>query len=506
MLWSEIAVDVTELESTLAPNTTEVQTFTIINDGPGELEYNISFDFPAEVSVRTVSRIPVVQNQRTAPNVIEKIRTGKMIDKEDDGFDLTGLAPRDFFDFSNKQRIEQSNPLRDPDYQAYAYNAYDASGANPEGPVTFVLDTPSGLTSLAATTSSDFIAAATMVEDLWIGCEYGTGTFYTMDFDGTMTYIGGNGTACNGLAYDDNAGILYGATYGATSDLYIIDPANGNGTFVGTINSGIIIAMACDSDGNLYGTDITDDNLYSIDPATGFGTVIGPLGIDISYAQGAEYDKDGDVLYLSAYTASGELHTCDTSTGATTYIGAFPGGMEVTGLAIPYSRETWVQATDNASGTVPGNGGSIIVEITFDATELAVGDVLTADLLIQNNANYSADGDDYVIPVTLVVADLGTEGDLPVLRTSLNENYPNPFNPDTNIAYAIKEAGDVKLEVYNIRGQLVKTLVNEERETGHYIVNWNGRDNSNKSVASGVYFYKMKANKFVETKKMILMK
>ena len=62
------------------------------------------------------------------------------------------------------------------------------------------------------------------------------------------------------------------------------------------------------------------------------------------------------------------------------------------------------------------------------------------------------------------------------------------------------------MEVYNVRGQLVKTLVDDERETGNYIVIWNGRDSSNKSVASGVYFYKMKAEGIEQTKKMILIK
>jgi len=218
-----------------------------------------------------------------------------------------------------------------------------------------------------------------VIEDTWIGCEYGTGVFYTMGLDGTMTLIGGNGTACNGLAYDDNSGILYGAVYGATSDLYTIDPATGVGTLVGNINAGIIIAMACDNAGNLYGTDILDDNLYSIDPVTGAGTIIGPLGIGLNYAQGAEYDKDDDTLYLAAYTAAGEVYSCDTATGATTYIGAFPGGMEVTALAIPYTL-----AEDDAPAEVsnlvvtPDAGGALLCDLDWVNPSLTyAGDPLT---------------------------------------------------------------------------------------------------------------------------------
>ena len=293
--------------------------------------------------------------------------------------DPTGLAPRQISNFGNAQLEPSPFISRDPDYQVYAFNAYDPTSAVPIGPVTFILNDPAGLTSLAASSSADFIAAGTMIEDTWIGCEYGSGTFYTMGLDGTMTLIGGNGTACNGLAYDDNSGILYGATYGATSDLYTIDPATGVGTLVGTINSGIIIAMACDNAGNLYGTDIIDDNLYSIDPVTGAGTIIGPLGIGLNYAQGAEYDKDDDVLYLAAYTAAGEVYSCDTSTGATTYIGAFPGGMEVTALAIPYTL-----AEDDAPAEVSNlvvtadAGGALLCDLDWINPSLTyVGDPLT---------------------------------------------------------------------------------------------------------------------------------
>jgi len=97
-------------------------------------------------------------------------------------------------------------------------------------------------------------------------------------------------------------------------------------------------------------------------------------------------------------------------------------------------------------------------------------------------------------------------GDVISAATRLNGNYPNPFNPVTNIAYSIKETGNVTLEVYNLKGQLVKTLVNDVKETGDYTEIWNGTDNTGKSVSSGVYFYKMKASNYTATKKMILMK
>ncbi|MDA3812686.1 MAG: T9SS type A sorting domain-containing protein, partial [Candidatus Cloacimonetes bacterium] len=96
--------------------------------------------------------------------------------------------------------------------------------------------------------------------------------------------------------------------------------------------------------------------------------------------------------------------------------------------------------------------------------------------------------------------------DILISATQLNSNYPNPFNPVTNIAYSIKETGNVTIEVYNLKGQLVKMLINDVKETGDYTTIWDGTDSCNNPVSSGVYFYKMKSGNYTETKKMILMK
>ncbi len=85
-------------------------------------------------------------------------------------------------------------------------------------------------------------------------------------------------------------------------------------------------------------------------------------------------------------------------------------------------------------------------------------------------------------------------------------NYPNPFNPETRIAFSTKENGPVSIDIYNIKGQKVRSLLNEYREAGAHDVVWNGKDDNGKSVASGVFFYRMKSGKYSSTKKMILMK
>ena len=91
-------------------------------------------------------------------------------------------------------------------------------------------------------------------------------------------------------------------------------------------------------------------------------------------------------------------------------------------------------------------------------------------------------------------------------KFELSQNVPNPFNPDTKISYALPEAGFVDVEIYNILGQKVKTLVNGYQDAGNYSVTWNGDDEYGSSVASGVYFYRFNSGQYKDIKKMVLMK
>jgi hypothetical protein len=89
---------------------------------------------------------------------------------------------------------------------------------------------------------------------------------------------------------------------------------------------------------------------------------------------------------------------------------------------------------------------------------------------------------------------------------ALEQNYPNPFNPSTTIEFALPQAVDVSLKIFNIRGQLVKTLVSGNKAAGRYSLTWDGTDNFGNKVASGTYIYAIKAGNFVQNKKMILLK
>lgn len=92
-------------------------------------------------------------------------------------------------------------------------------------------------------------------------------------------------------------------------------------------------------------------------------------------------------------------------------------------------------------------------------------------------------------------------------KYALNQNYPNPFNPETKIGFALPKSGSVTLTVYNVLGQKVKTLFkNQNFAAGNHSVKWNGTDDIGNKVASGIYFYKIEAGKYVSVKKMVLMK
>jgi len=83
----------------------------------------------------------------------------------------------------------------------------------------------------------------------------------------------------------------------------------------------------------------------------------------------------------------------------------------------------------------------------------------------------------------------------------LSNNYPNPFNPTTKISYTIPERSNVSLKIFNLLGSEVASLVNEEKSAGTYEIEFNAAN-----LSSGIYFYRIQAGAFVETKKMILLR
>ena len=134
--------------------------------------------------------------------------------------------------------------------------------------------------------------------------------------------------------------------------------------------------------------------------------------------------------------------------------------------------------------------------VVFMITSISAGDVNANPLTIvaDNFGQFSGE---------MVGVDLG-DG-LPV-SFALHPNYPNPFNPSTIISYDLAFQSDVSLNIYDMRGRMIRNLVGQTQDAGHYLIEWHGNDNSGNNVGAGVYIYKLSAGSRIFSQKMILMK
>jgi hypothetical protein len=172
----------------------------------------------------------------------------------------------------------------------------------------------------------------------------------------------------------------------------------------------------------------------------------------------------------------------------------------VSGTALPYCAVEIFSDPEDEGKVYEGTATSDSTGVfTFIKPEGVTGPNVTATATdtAGNTSQFSAQ------------VSVGVESDkskrLPT-RYELFQNYPNPFNASSEIRYQIPEDDHVTLKIFNTLGQEVRTLVNAEQKSGEYVVKWHGRDDSGKEVASGLYFCRLKANKFDKTIKMLLLR
>ncbi len=94
----------------------------------------------------------------------------------------------------------------------------------------------------------------------------------------------------------------------------------------------------------------------------------------------------------------------------------------------------------------------------------------------------------------------------PATAFTLNNNYPNPFNPSTKISFTLRDGADINLAIYDVTGSLIKTIAQGYHTSGEFQYSWNGTNNHNASVNSGIYFYRLSSAHYTETKSMVLTK
>jgi len=179
------------------------------------------------------------------------------------------------------------------------------------------------------------------------------------------------------------------------------------------------------------------------------------------------------------------------------------GNSELSGLmAIPteFGLSSMGQNLPNDYYYTVEPGVSRVFTITYTAGD-TVQDINTEILITSNDPDMSS----VTIPLTLTAAVSNNDNLNPVV-TALKGNFPNPFNPTTTIRFSIKEAGPVKINIFNLKGQLVKQLMNADLQSGNHQLIWDGRDERGSNVASGIYFYRMESGSYRATNKMMLMK
>ncbi len=149
------------------------------------------------------------------------------------------------------------------------------------------------------------------------------------------------------------------------------------------------------------------------------------------------------------------------------------------------------------------NPGNFI--LSFLNNSIPVGSVIKSSFSINGNPQQQGPTLTFGKNGLIVTGIDNTPGSLPK-EFSLSQNYPNPFNPTTEINYQLPKAANVSIKIYNMLGQEVKTLVDEQKPAGSYNIQWNGRNNSGEQVSSGAYIYRIVAGDFVTAKKMIFLK
>ena len=330
--------------------------------------------------------------------------------------------------------------------------------------------------------------------------------------------------AFNGLEFV--GGVLYGAGVPNTcspSVLATLDPSTGAPTLIGPTGLGPVAGLAWSAGTQtMYGitgcTQQGPSQLVQIDLATGAATVIGTTDRNLG---SLEFAANG-LLYAGGDTRDGgNLYIIDPATGASTPVGA-TGFANVTGLAL-VQRPVPVLIS-GFEATAIDNGvrlewrvwsdedvtGFRIYRAASNSNAIALTGLL--DAASRSYVDTSVQGGvEYAYTLAVVLADREVLSPVAHARRApdaftLDQNTPNPFNPSTTISFTLARRARATLTVHDVRGNVVRTLVDAAVGEGRHDYQWDGKNTGGTGVGSGVYFYRLVSEKQVLTKKMVLLK
>lgn len=196
-------------------------------------------------------------------------------------------------------------------------------------------------------------------------------------------------------------------------------------------------------------------------------------------------------------------------------------GLRGADIALSYSKDQLTPISVTATGAAAGRlvassikDGVIRISLASPTSIDADGALFQIDFQAGNDVRGNVDSHVSFAQFTINERDMKSQTSEGVVTIKgkpvsfgLNQNYPNPFNPSTTISYQVPDDGQhVKIVVFSLTGQLVRTLVNADQRAGEYNVLWDGRNDYGQQVSTGVYFFRMMANNFVSVKKMLLVK
>ena len=268
---------------------------------------------------------------------------------------------------------------------------------------------------------------------------------------------------------------------------------NGNGVWDA---SGCVVA--CEAEFKVGGVTLNNDGTYDIDVF--FKTTAEMYGYQLDFLSNETglgfSDNVLTVVPNGDATGSGLIVQGNGGTIV---------GVSFTGAAVPVTPD-WSLLTTLTATEVDANGADTGSSVVLNAHNEGTTSGTTFVVSGAGGAPLSAEWYDTVWTVGSESISLDNDMINPY-SYSLKNNYPNPFNPTTTIEYSVAEISDVNISIYDASGRFVKNLVSSQHVPGDdYQVNWNGTNENGTTVAAGMYFYKINAGSFVETKKMLLIK